>query len=221
MSLWEKLIQNDWFIGISCSLIAALIGLAASRAIGYIRHRKRILDADQFVTNQLRAYLVNGGIPPDNILIALKRSSARKFNVKEEELLSLTDYMEDVISGIIGNVYLSIDDQNRYLKIINQYIADHKHKAENTSTKPHHPLSKKKHSDSIDKGFNFNSSVFEVISITIFTIIPAVLFLLFTEIKPLLESLSKTNWDKYPYMLMTLIMMSYIFFTFNSGRKNR
>lgn len=119
----EKLFDNAWFSSIICSIIATIIVAIFSKILGVIRHKKRISDANTLVVNQLRAYVVNAGIPSDTILDALKRSAARKFKIREDEMQEASIYMEELASEIVGNTYLKIDDQSEYLKTIDAYLS--------------------------------------------------------------------------------------------------
>ena len=104
-------IANSLLIGVIGSLIATLIVFLISQLREHIRHQKRIIAANIFVVDRLRAYIVNADIPTDEILEALRRSAARKYELKEYELWPISTYVEETVAEIVGNIYLKIEDQ--------------------------------------------------------------------------------------------------------------
>lgn len=118
----KNILENDWFINITASLISTLISFGLAQAIKSIQHKKRIYEANTLVLNQLRVYLVNANIPPLSIFVALKNSAARKFHIKESDLLPHTGYIEEIVAEIVGNTYLSIRQQEDYLRLLDDYL---------------------------------------------------------------------------------------------------
>lgn len=118
----NDILSNDWFVGIVSGLICAFITFVITKVAGTIKHRHRIEEANRFVVGKLRTFIVNGGQLPDELLLSLRHSTARKFKLKSEELLSPVAYLEEVASEITGNVYLRIDQQKDLLTQINRYI---------------------------------------------------------------------------------------------------
>lgn len=119
----NKILNDAWFIGIAGSLIASTIFLLISKFISSLTHKKRINIANELVINQLRSYMVNSDFirrdtettedsnDIEHIIFALKRSAARKYQLREDELFSVSEYMEELTTEIIGNTYLSAADQ--------------------------------------------------------------------------------------------------------------
>lgn len=118
-------IANSLLIGVIGSLIATLIVFLISQLREHIRHQKRIIAANIFVVDRLRAYIVNADIPTDEILEALRRSAARKYELKEYELWPISTYVEETVAEIVGNIYLKIEDQTSYLEKANKYLQEH------------------------------------------------------------------------------------------------
>ncbi len=121
-------IANSLLIGVIGSLIATLIVFLISQLREHIRHQKRIIAANIFVVDRLRAYIVNADIPTDEILEALRRSAARKYELKEYELWPISTYVEETVAEIVGNIYLKIEDQTSYLEKANKYLQEHEGK---------------------------------------------------------------------------------------------
>lgn len=141
----NKILNDAWFIGVAGSLIASTIFLLISKFISSLTHKKRINIANELVVNQLRSYMVNsefirrdtemteGSNDIENIIFALKRSAARKYQLREDELFSVSEYMEELTTEIIGNTYLSTGDQLLYFKYIEQYLSREVKKKKNTN----------------------------------------------------------------------------------------
>jgi len=118
-------IVNNLLIGVVGSLIATVIVFLVTQLREHIKHQKRIKAANIFVMDRLRAYIVNADIPTDEILEALRRSAARKYELKEYELWPIYTYVEETIAEIVGNVYLKIEDQTAYLGKANKYLQEY------------------------------------------------------------------------------------------------
>lgn len=118
-------IADNLLVGIVGSLIATLIVFLVAQLREHIRHQKRIKAANIFVVDRLRAYIVNADIPADEILGALRRSAARKYELKEYELWPISIYVEETVAEIVGNVYLKIEEQTSYLEKANKYLQKH------------------------------------------------------------------------------------------------
>lgn len=122
----KDLLKNEWFVGTACGLLSALIAGIGSRIISIIKHRRRIWEANSFVTTQLRTFIVNGGSLSFELIAALRSSAARKFRLKEKEILPPLALLEDISAEIVGNIYLRIDQQEDMLQKINEFICDEK-----------------------------------------------------------------------------------------------
>lgn len=126
-------VADNLLIGVIGSLIATIIVFLVSQLREHIKHQKRIKLANSFVVDRLRAYIVNADIPTDEILNALRKSAARKFELKEYELWPISTYVEETVAEIIGNVYLKMEEQTSYLEKANVYLAEHKMQIQNQS----------------------------------------------------------------------------------------
>lgn len=130
----ETLLQNNWVISIVCSLIATFIAFIFSQIRKVFKREKQKNNANQFVVNQLRAFIVNGGMPNEELIKTLIRCTARKFKVKENDLLAPVDFLEEIEAEIVGNVYLTIDSQSEYICNISNLISEQA--SENTEYTP-------------------------------------------------------------------------------------
>lgn len=121
----NSILNNIWVTSIICSLIATMIAFFLRQLISTIRHTKIIDEANQLVVNQLKVYIINHGIPSETILNSLIKHAERKYKIRKSELLSSMDYFEEIVPEIIGNTYLKIEEQSKYLKIIDEYLVNH------------------------------------------------------------------------------------------------
>lgn len=119
-----NILENEWFVSIVASLIATLISFGLAQVIKSIQHKKLIYEANTLVLNQLRVYLINADIPSSEIFVALKSSAARRFHIKESDLLPSSGYIEEIVAEIVGNTYLSIRQQEDYLRLLDKYLRD-------------------------------------------------------------------------------------------------
>lgn len=126
-------VMDNLLIGVVGSLIATIIVFLVSQLRDHIKHQKRIKSANLFVIDRLRAYIVNADIPSDEILNALRKSAARKFELKEYELWPVSTYVEETVAEIIGNVYLKMEEQTSYLEKANAYLLTHEFASEHNS----------------------------------------------------------------------------------------
>lgn len=126
-------VMDNLLIGVVGSLIATIVVFLITQLREHFRHQKRIKSANLFVIDSLRAYIVNADIPSDEILNALRKSAARKFDLKEYELWPVSTYVEETVAEIIGNIYLKMEEQTSYLEKANTYLVSHKIDSENNS----------------------------------------------------------------------------------------
>lgn len=127
-------VMDNLLIGVVGSLIATIIAFLVTQLREHIKHQKRIKSANLFVIDRLRAYIVNADIPSDEILNALRKSAARKFDLKEYELWPVSTYVEETVAEIIGNVYLKMEEQTSYLEKANAYLLTHEFASESNSS---------------------------------------------------------------------------------------
>lgn len=127
-------VMDNLLIGVVGSLIATIIVFLVTQLREHIKHQKRIKSANLFVIDRLRAYIVNADIPSDEILNALRKSAARKFDLKEYELWPVSTYVEETVAEIIGNVYLKMEEQTSYLEKANAYLLTHEFASESNSS---------------------------------------------------------------------------------------
>ena len=118
----EKFLSNSWVVSIISGIIVFII---TSLFMGFQdkRHnKKKVSDANIMILNHLRSYVVDNGLPEIEIVDALKNSIAREYDVKYEELLSTKFVCEDLVKDILGNNYISNDNQKKYITMLYNYI---------------------------------------------------------------------------------------------------
>lgn len=130
----EELLNNSWVIGIGGGLISAIVSSVLAYLITWclttVMRRKRVGDANQFLINHLRSYIIKGIIPSDTLANALRANAAKKFKVKESDLLSLPSLIAEIATEIVDIAYLQEADQMRYLENIDTYLSEHREQIE-------------------------------------------------------------------------------------------
>lgn len=130
----EELLNNSWVIGIVDGLISAVVSSGGAYLITWclnrVMCRKRVEVANQFLINHLRSYIIKGIIPSDTLANALRANAAKKFKVKESDLLSLPSLIAEIATEIVDIAYLQEADQIHYLENINTYLSGHREQIE-------------------------------------------------------------------------------------------
>lgn len=113
---------NEWTISIISGILVFLITNTFINFQDKKHKRKQIFDANTMLLNHLRGYVVDNGIPPREIINAVKASIAREYNIKYDELLSIKSICEELVKDIIGNTYISNDSQKKYIDMLQNYL---------------------------------------------------------------------------------------------------
>lgn len=74
------------------------------------------------VLNHLRGYVVDNGLPDNKIINAVKASIAREYDIKYEELLSIKEFCEELVTDIVNNIYVSNDNKVKYINMLQEYL---------------------------------------------------------------------------------------------------
>jgi len=111
----EDIINNTWFVGIGGGIISGIIVFYISKYILEKRSKseylKNIREANEFVKDYIRSYVVEIELPSSFIIESVKNAVAREMGVDVKEMDSLKNICEDLIKETIGKVYLSTNDK--------------------------------------------------------------------------------------------------------------
>ncbi len=123
---FQSFLENPWTSGIGGGLISGFIVFYVTRWFlqrkdksGY---RTSVNSANKQVINLLKAYVVDKGLPDYQIVNSIISAAAREFSVKREEMYDVIVICEELIKEIIGNVYVSSDQKQRYLEDLRLYM---------------------------------------------------------------------------------------------------
>lgn len=118
----KDFLSNSWVVSIISGIIVFFLTNAILMLQNRRKHKKQINDANSMVLNRLRGYVVDNGLPPKEIINAIKASTSREYDIKFEELLCLKEICEELITDIISNIYISNDNKIRYLDMLQDYL---------------------------------------------------------------------------------------------------
>lgn len=118
----KDFLSNSWVVSIISGIIVFFLTNAIIMLKDRRKHKKQISDANSMVLNRLRGYVVDNGLPPKEIINSVKASTAREYNIKYEELLSIKELCEELITDIIGNIYISNDNKVKYIDMLKNYL---------------------------------------------------------------------------------------------------
>lgn len=187
-NIMKDFLSNSWVVSIISGIIVFVITNAVILLQNKRKHKKQIKDANLMILNRLRGYVVDNGLPQREIVNAIKSSIAREYDIKYEELLSIRELCEDLITDIIGNIYISNDNKVKYINILQEYLQKpssfHEHNLDSNNVSDKTKIRTEK-VDYIKKEKKVNSYT----KIKYFSLIPTVL----TIVAVLLSSYEKTG----------------------------
>lgn len=120
----KEFLSNAWVVSIISGILVFFITNSAIMLQNRRKHKKQINDANTMVLNRLRAYVVDNGLPPKEVINAVKASTAREYNIKYDELLNIKELCEELITDIIGNIYISNDNKVKYIEMLKNYLKE-------------------------------------------------------------------------------------------------
>ncbi len=118
----KEFLSNAWVVSIISGILVFFITNSIIMLQNRRKHKKQIKDANIMILNRLRGYVVDNGLPPKEIINAVKSSTAREYNIKPEDLLSIKEFCEELITDIVGNIYISNDNKVKYINILHDYL---------------------------------------------------------------------------------------------------
>lgn len=118
----KEFLSNSWVVSIISGIIVFILTNALIMLQNRRKHRKQIIDANLMVLNRLRGYVVDNGLPQNEIIEAIKHSIMREYNVKYEDILSTISLYEELVTDIIGNIYISNEYKIKYINMLQEYL---------------------------------------------------------------------------------------------------
>lgn len=120
----KEFLSNSWVVSIISGIIVFFLTNAIIMIQNRRKHQKQISDANTMALNRLRGYVVDNGLPPKEIINAIKSSTSREHDIKFEELLSVEEICEELITDIISNIYISNENKIRYVNMLQNYLKE-------------------------------------------------------------------------------------------------
>lgn len=114
MELFEAIISNAWFIGIAIGLIGFLVKEFLNRFRENKEYLRDTRNASKEVLDTLITLIVENELPKSSMLISLHQATARKYNLKVQDLDELTIIFDSLIKEIIDSSFLTYKSKNEY-----------------------------------------------------------------------------------------------------------
>lgn len=179
----KEFLSNSWVVSIISGIIVFFLTNTIIMIQNRRKHKKQINDANTMILNRLRSYVVDNGLPQKEIINAVKSSTSREYNIKYDELLTIRELCEELITDIISNIYISNDNKVKYINMLKDYLNEKNNLQENN-------LNSKQTNNSIKKILLNNH--FEII-MSIITSLIAFVGVFLSSLK-----LSQNSLDKSP-----------------------
>lgn len=114
------------FIGVFTSIIGTiLINLCSSiilRRRQKLKYIETVKKANNEIIEILKPYISEKGLPKEEIILSIISSVSRKYEVNENDLYSINIFCQELIKGIIDNVYVSSDKKEEYAEELVKYL---------------------------------------------------------------------------------------------------
>lgn len=118
----KEFLSNSWVVSIISGILVFFVTNFFVILKSKRESRKQIYDANTMVLNHIRGYVVDNGLPSQIIIESVKKSIAREYNIKYNDLLSTKELCEELIKDIIGNIYISNDNRKIYINMLEEYL---------------------------------------------------------------------------------------------------
>jgi len=123
-----SILSNQWVVGIGAGIISGVIVYFITRWLfgrkDNSKHIEQINLANEEIIRVLRPYVAEEGLPNKDIVNAILASTARKYNLQQNEVYSIRVVCEELIKETLENVYVSCSKKQEYSKSINDYILE-------------------------------------------------------------------------------------------------
>lgn len=121
-----EFLQNQWVVGIGGGIVSGIIVFFITKWVfqrkDNSKYLEQITSANMDIIRALKPYIAEKGLPEKEIIDAIIVSTARKHNVKSDELYSIRIVCEELIREIIENVYVSTDKKKEYAMQLKEYL---------------------------------------------------------------------------------------------------
>lgn len=119
-------LQNSWVVGIGGGIISGIVVYIFTNWLYKRKDNSKYLEqinrANADIIHTLKPYVAEIGLPEKEIVDAIIVSTARKYNVKSDELYSIRIICEELIREIIENAYVSSEKKQEYSLQLKNYL---------------------------------------------------------------------------------------------------
>jgi hypothetical protein len=111
-------LNNGWIVGIATSVISGLVVTWIARILLSKKedreYKQKIAAANRDVIYAIRPGISEGQIPSQNVIVALIRATARRYEVEGGELYSAAEIMEELMKEVMDSSFLSSAKKAEY-----------------------------------------------------------------------------------------------------------
>ncbi|MBD5402340.1 hypothetical protein HDR58_06020 [bacterium] len=115
---------SEWIMCVAVGIVTIVGSYAFINFFDNKHMEKQITQANKMIINHLRSYVVDSGLPPREIINAVKASVAREYNVRYDKLFTTKSLCEEIIKDIVGNSYISNYNQKKYIDMLVNYLEE-------------------------------------------------------------------------------------------------
>lgn len=180
----KEFLSNSWVISIISGILVFFVTNFFVILKSKRESRKQIYDANTMVLNHIRGYAVDNGLPSQIIIESVKKSIAREYNIKYNDLLSTKELCEELVKDIIGNIYISNDNRKIYINMLEEYLEQ--------NDNIEHSQDEYENKEFVPKSYEYISKVISIIA-GLFTMLGTGLFTTFDNITDIVNDININN----------------------------
>lgn len=110
----KNLLSNNWFIGITSSVVSTLLYYIIINIIAKFYKKESIYKANNEILTLLKPYVIDIGFPEIDIVLSLIEATSRKYNIQPNQMYSIKILCEELIKEITESIYITSEKKNEY-----------------------------------------------------------------------------------------------------------
>lgn len=128
----KDIITNNWFIGITSSIISTLLYYIFTSIIAKMLKKENIAKANNEILTVLKPYIIDIGFPEIEIVSSLIEATARKYKIQSSQMYTIENLCDELIKEITESIYITSEKKNEYNKQLIEYKKIVERNVENT-----------------------------------------------------------------------------------------
>lgn len=128
----KDIITNNWFIGITSSIISTLLYYIFTSVIAKMLKKENIAKANNEILTVLKPYIIDIGFPEIEIVSSLIEATARKYKIQSSQMYTIENLCDELIKEITESIYITSEKKNEYNKQLIEYKKIVERNVENT-----------------------------------------------------------------------------------------